>query len=115
MYEVVKLYADLFRLADQTDREIPEAEQAAWAQLRGVWTAESSPLVFTESTVASVFQRDERNKERELTQKIDQLTVNSPGAPPRAMVLADKDQPVSPVIFKREIPACAAIRSRVAS
>ncbi|MCA8985379.1 MAG: PSD1 domain-containing protein [Planctomycetaceae bacterium] len=104
MYEVVKLYADLFRLADQTDREIPEAEQAAWAQLRGVWTAESSPLVFTESTVASVFQRDERNKERELTQKIDQLTVNSPGAPPRAMVLADKDQPVSPVIFKRGNP-----------
>ena len=45
--------------------------------------------------------RAERNKLRELQKRIDSHQVNSPGAPPRAMVVREGSQPHNPRVFIR--------------
>jgi hypothetical protein len=51
--------------------------------------------------VLDYLNRADRNKHRELEKKIDAHQVNSPGAPPRAMVLADSETPHQPRVFIR--------------
>lgn len=48
-----------------------------------------------------LFERDNRDKISNLKKKIDEWHATSPQAPPRSMVLLDKEQPVQPVIFVR--------------
>jgi len=45
--------------------------------------------------------RAQRNRQRELEKQIETFQANSPNAPPRAMVLAENDQPHNPRIFLR--------------
>jgi cytochrome c553 len=47
------------------------------------------------------FTRRHRNQLRELVREVDKFKAGNPAAPPRAMVLVDKPQPVEPVIFLR--------------
>lgn len=51
-----------------------------------------------------LFETDQRNKITELARKIPEWQAESPGAPPRAMVMQDKGKPVEPVIFLRGTP-----------
>ncbi len=104
LYDLIRQYGEVFRLASQADQEVPEGEAAAWQQLREFLHSERYPLRFDSDSVTRVVRRDERNEERKHKQKIDKLVVTSPGAPPRAMVVTDKPQPASPVIFKRGNP-----------
>jgi hypothetical protein len=62
------------------------------------------PLCVSEEHTTRLFERDERNSERELTRKVDELQVSHPGAPPRAMVMVDNETPSEPVIFLRGNP-----------
>jgi hypothetical protein len=48
--------------------------------------------------------RASQNKLDELQKDVDSFQVNSPDAPPRAMVLRDKDQPYDPKVFVRGDP-----------
>jgi hypothetical protein len=48
-----------------------------------------------------IFERDNRDRIRELERKVAEWEVASEGAPPRAMVMRDRDRPVEPVIFVR--------------
>ncbi len=48
-----------------------------------------------------LFERDNRDELKKLESKISEWNVNSPDAPPRSMVLVDKDNPVEPHIFLR--------------
>jgi len=43
----------------------------------------------------------DREKLERLTKAVEKVKATDPGAPPRAMVLTDKEQPVEPVIFLR--------------
>jgi hypothetical protein len=62
------------------------------------------PLAVPPEHTTRLFERDERNTERELTRKVDELQVSHPGAPPRAMVMVDNETPSEPVIFLRGNP-----------
>jgi hypothetical protein len=51
-----------------------------------------------------LLNRADRNESNQLQKRIDQLKVNSPAAPPRAMAVADAPQPTEPVVFLRGNP-----------
>ncbi len=51
--------------------------------------------------VEEVWSPKERDKTRDLQKKINELEATHPGAPPRAMVLEDRPQPVEPAVFIR--------------
>jgi mono/diheme cytochrome c family protein len=51
-----------------------------------------------------LLNRADRNESNQLQKKIDQLKVNSPAAPPRAMAVADAPRPTEPVVFLRGNP-----------
>lgn len=50
---------------------------------------------------SALFERDHGNKIRELRKKIQEWLVNADHAPPRAMVMLDKERPTEPVVFIR--------------
>ena len=47
------------------------------------------------------FNRKHRNQLQELVQQLEKFKATNPAAPPRAMVMVDKPNPVEPVIFLR--------------
>ncbi len=85
--------------ADAAALPDPAAEE-----LRQVLYADGAPTNLTSEELKKVYLRDERNKQRELVRKIENLKATSAGAPPRAMVMRDKDKPVEPRILVRGNP-----------
>lgn len=77
---------------------------AAAEELRQVLYAENTPTNITVEDSKKSYLRDERNKQRDLVKKIENLQATSPGAPPRAMVMHDKDRPEEPRILVRGNP-----------
>ena len=59
------------------------------------------PLNIAVGEVEQFFDRAEKNELLALRKKVDQLKATSPAAPPRAMVLVDNPNPVTPRIFRR--------------
>ncbi|MDB6071326.1 MAG: Protein of unknown function (DUF1553)/Protein of unknown function (DUF1549)/Planctomycete [Verrucomicrobiales bacterium] len=51
--------------------------------------------------VTRPYTQEHRNQLRKLIADLEKFNATNPAAPPRAMVLADKPQPVEPVIFLR--------------
>lgn len=91
---------DAWQLAggDQAARaKCSPAEQ----QLLAILLDPETPLDLSAGDVVQSFNRAERNRYREFQKKIDALKVDSPGAPPRAMVVHDLAQPVEPRVFLR--------------
>src|SRR5690606_28662840 len=62
------------------------------------------PITSTEETAKNYFNRAQRNEERNRQKKVDAFRAKSEAAPPRAMVLKDRANPVEPVIFVRGNP-----------
>lgn len=60
-----------------------------------------SPFKFTTENVSRYVYRSERNKISAIDKKYEKLLVESDGAPPRAMLMVDRESPREPVIFKR--------------
>lgn len=57
----------------------------------------------TQQAIAHLDQ-GERNRYNQLNNAVNGVAITHPGAPPRAMILQDRAQPVEPVIFKRGVP-----------
>lgn len=105
--EVARRYATLFHSSWQAWKTAG-ANQAANDQLSPPQRAlahhiiaDGSPTNVSLAELSSYYNRAQRNKARDLEKKIDTLRVNSPGAPPRAMVLQDRSNLHNPRIFIR--------------
>jgi len=85
--------------ADASALPDPAAEE-----LRQVLYADGTPTNITVEDSKKAYLRDERNKQRDLVKKIENLSATSPGAPPRAMVMNDKERPDEPRILVRGNP-----------
>ena len=93
-------------LADAKKKNAAEPKGLSDAQendLRNVLLAESSPS-YVGPNKYDILLDGARPKLRELRANIDRLDAVHPGAPARAMALADKDKPVNPVVFIRGSP-----------
>lgn len=117
MFDVARVYGDLL---DQVEKkwqtQLQEAastsgksggtpperlDDPAAEELRQVLYAEDSPAALSLDESQRLFDRAARNKARQLEKKISSWRVTSPDAPPRAMVLFDRENPVTPRVFIR--------------
>jgi hypothetical protein len=112
MADVARAYGTLFADIDRRWRElsasgaaVPELTDPDAEELRHVLYGDGS---VTDVTLArdsrAVFERDNRDKIKELERKVGEWEAASSGAPPRAMVLVDRQRPVEPVVFLRGNP-----------
>src|SRR6185437_8835408 len=76
-------------------------DDADWEALRQVLYAEDGPFAIATDAIERLVDRKERNELRAVAKKIDELQVTHPGAPPRAMVMNDAPEPVTPRVFIR--------------
>jgi hypothetical protein len=110
--ELLRVYGRLLEEVDEQGRTAP-AEGAdpdgdadpARAALRQILTGPGSVSdVPLEDTERRLFGRDHRDELRRRARKVAEWEVSAPGAPPRAMVLLDKAEPVQGVVFVRGNP-----------
>ena len=89
----------------ETNRKAPERfADADREQLRQVLYGEHSPTRVAKEKLLALLDRAARNKLRDLQKAVDQWKAESPAAPPRAMVLVDREKPLEPRIFLRGNP-----------
>ncbi len=116
IYDVCRIYGNVFKEvelqwiktiedAKKNKTKLPEKlnDQNA-EELRQILYHPESPTVVSDEVVQSMFNRAQRNKIRQLQKKIETLDVTSPGAPPRAMVLLDKEKSVTSHVHLRGNP-----------
>ncbi len=106
--ELANVYGELLAAVNQQWLTLKEKQPEATAlpdaadeELRQVLYAAGTPPSVTAEEAKALYQRDERNKQRDLAKKIENLQATSPGAPPRAMIVADNAKPFDPRIFIR--------------
>jgi hypothetical protein len=80
-------------------------DPAELASLRTLLGREATPLIVPRSEVLRVAKRSESEEHRKRQQAITKHQAESPGGPPRAMVLTDKPTPVDSHVFLRGNPA----------
>jgi hypothetical protein len=73
-------------------------------QLAEVLVGKDSPTNVDKTDTRAYLNRADRNKQNEIQRKVDALQANSPLAPPRAMVVVDREQPVEPRVLIRGNP-----------
>lgn len=81
---------------------LPDASQERLRQV--VYGPGCPPMLSREEAERRLFERDQRDRMTQLKKEIDELNVESRGAPARAMVMTDKKDLVQPVIFERGNP-----------
>jgi hypothetical protein len=74
-------------------------------QVAELLLGKDAPTDIEQDDVRQYLNRADRNKYSELQKKVESYQVNSPLAPPRAMVVADNRQPTEPRVLVRGNPA----------
>ena len=99
--EVAKLYADIFNtcLAGQ------EPDNADWQQVRAILQSEPSPMALPVERMNEFFTRRDQTDVVKFANEKVKLETDHPGAPPRAMVMVDRDKPADVRIFIRGNPS----------
>ncbi|HEX6986283.1 MAG TPA: PSD1 and planctomycete cytochrome C domain-containing protein [Planctomycetaceae bacterium] len=93
-------------LAQTVDRpaDLPPEQTASLDAIAAELAKVGPPFALTDDQAKELFDRAQRNEERERQRKVDEFRANSDAAPPRAMVLRDRATPVEPVVFVRGNP-----------
>lgn len=92
--QVYHLYRDLIKTAFEA-KDKPE-----FNEIREMVNGAEFRDHFSKSNKESYVERDERNQITQIQNKIKNL-MTTEGAPPRAMVIYDKDKPYNPYVFNR--------------
>ncbi|MCA9058685.1 MAG: DUF1553 domain-containing protein, partial [Planctomycetaceae bacterium] len=86
---------------DPSPNQLPEAELE---QVRRTLYGPQSLTDVPVDQAGRLFEQDQQNKITDIQRKIPEWQAESPGAPPRAMVMRDRNKPVEPVVFLRGAP-----------
>jgi hypothetical protein len=115
--DVARTYGDLLRGVYEASKKAPPVGVSAGAtaesvadgpareQLLALVTGPDSPAHFPKSRTRDYMSRSEKDSFGSKIGALDRLTVQSPNAPPRAMVLYDAEQLYEPRVFVRGNPA----------
>lgn len=96
---------DLYgKLLAEADGDAPHADEAREA-LRQVLRHPAGPTGFPWPDMVHYWDREVRDKYRGMESKVQELLVESPEAPPRAMVVAEATNPADTAIFVRGNPS----------
>jgi len=108
MADVAKVYGALLAQVEEqwtaaggSSPPLEKLAEPAAEELRQVLYASGSPTVVDPKAAGRLFSRDVQGRLGELRKKVEEWEVNSPGAPPRAMALADAPTPREPHVFLR--------------
>ncbi|MBL9136086.1 MAG: PSD1 domain-containing protein [Verrucomicrobiales bacterium] len=96
--------ASLKDVADRYNRLFAEALETSQGSARAFLDAQGTPIDLSPEEIYRLFDVPEGQRKRALQRAVEELQATHPGAPPRAMALADNTQPVEPVVFKRGNP-----------
>ncbi len=97
-------FQELYSAAKKKNEALPTGLRDSQENtLRNVLLEDKSPSFVAEAKY-DILLDGARPKLRELKADIDRLDAVHPGAPPRAMVLVEKDKPMNPVVFIRGSP-----------
>ena len=112
--DAVALYA---RLISETYRELAANSGQGGSQrgsadqvqdersaIRELVQGPGSPTAVSRADLPGLFNRADRDRQRELEKQIEAWQASSPGAPPRAMVVVENSEPHQPRIFIRGNP-----------
>ncbi|MGC1273819.1 MAG: PSD1 and planctomycete cytochrome C domain-containing protein [Planctomycetaceae bacterium] len=99
--DLAKAYGVLLTGTVERPEGVTPEQSASFDALAAKLTEAGTPFVLNDEQARQLFDRAQRNEERERQKKIDAFRANSEVAPPRAMVLQDRAVPVEPVIFIR--------------
>lgn len=109
--EVARRYGTLLlRVYEESKKAGSAALSPAQRQLLAVLTGPESPGYFPKRNTYLYMSRPDRDAYGQKLLALDKLAVNSPAAPPRAMVLVDSPEPYEPRIFVRGSPAAPGAR-----
>jgi hypothetical protein len=101
---VARTYGDLLRRVYDQSCASSTAPDAAKLQLLNLVVGQDSPLWFPKSQTRTYMSRSEKDAFAHKLQELDKLAVQSPHAPPRAMVLMDAEVLHEPRVFVRGNP-----------
>ncbi len=73
--------------------------------LRQILLSGRTPATLDTQQAIVHLDQGERNRYNQLKNAVNGVAISHPGAPPRAMILEDRANPIQPVIFKRGIPS----------
>jgi hypothetical protein len=99
--EVAALYADIFN----TCLAGTEPDNADWKEVRDILQTNPSPMAVPVEQANLFFTRKDLTQTVKLSNERVKLETDHPGAPPRAMVMLDKEKPADVGIFIRGNPS----------
>lgn len=104
--DVARTYGRVFAsIAEETgEGDQSETGSSAGPELHALLSGPGSVTDVDPGNASPLFERDNRQQITNLKRKVDEWRATSPGAPPRSMVLLDKEQPAEPVVFVRGNP-----------
>jgi hypothetical protein len=97
MNDLIAVYAKV--IAD-ANRDEPH-EDAHRESLRQLLVGEDAPTGLEPEKLYRIFNTPEQQMVRKMRRKLEEYRAMSPGAPPRGMVMLDRDKPTEPHIFVR--------------
>jgi hypothetical protein len=107
--DVAKAYGSVLKRVYDESKGVatasPPPDAAARTQLLQMVTSQESPAYFPRSHTWKYMSRQPKDAFGGKVQEIDRLAVQSPNAPPRAMVVYDAPHSVEPCIFIRGNPS----------
>lgn len=89
---------------NQTDETASSNTTYTDASIREILLSGRTPATLDTQQAIAHLDQGERNRYNQLNNAVNGVAITHPGAPPRAMILQDRAQPVEPVIFKRGVP-----------
>lgn len=98
---VLSAVRDEWEQFKQAHPEAEHFEDSGKEAIRSMLYGPNSVSDVAAGEYSPLFERDNRDAYRNLQKQIDEWHVTSPNAPPRSMVLLDKETLVEPVIFER--------------
>lgn len=91
--------------ASKADRAIERLDDDADEALRQLLWSPGAPTTLDAAQTVRHLDQGERNEYNRKVAGVNRVEATHPGAPPRGMILVDKNEPVEPVIFRRGIPS----------
>ncbi|MEX0714291.1 MAG: PSD1 and planctomycete cytochrome C domain-containing protein [Pirellulales bacterium] len=98
---VDRMWDEALEQASASEAAVDRLDDPAAEELRQVLYGRDSPAVVPVERAQRLFARDVRDQLTALRRKVEELKVDSPAAPPRAMALVDAPSPTDPQVFIR--------------
>lgn len=93
-----------WRDGKQANPDLAALPNPANEAIRKILLSGRTPATLDTQQAIAHLDQGERNRFNQLKNTVNSVAITHPGAPPRAMILRDRANPIEPVIFRRGVP-----------